>query len=297
MLFLLNKNMTNFLEYVKNKNKKKVVLIVGSARSPECCPDEKSKTHKLAEKIQEDFNDKVSFDVIDLSVKCDGVNVQPCKGCVSTSCFHCHWPCDCYSKESDPKDLMHEQKVYNKLENCDGFFLITPINWSAATSVVKSFFDRLVCANLTVTVDEAIGILGKDNLKNSKKTRKAESSGEHLKLLKNHLEGKYAGFFGHGNNGGSDYKNFSKSKSNLLPVIPDSMVEFEKSNPKEDTSKLLDPLVRQCVYSGIHVPKDCVKCVVFGYGVSYSEVNDMMDEKEDLFKMAGDTFKSFLKYI
>lgn len=291
--------MTNstFLEFVKNKSKKKVVLILGSARSSDCCPDEKSKTHKIGDAIQKEFKDEVSFEVIDLSVKCDGVNVLPCKGCVSTSCFHCHWPCDCYSKESDPKDLMHEQDVYKKLEGCDGFFLLTPINWSAPSSVVKSFFDRLVCCSLTITHEEAKDLFGDNDIKNSKKTRSLEKSQKNMNLLKNHLEGKYAGFFGHGNNGGADYKEFDKEKSNLLPVIPDSLMEFNKENPKEDTSRLLEPLVRQCVYSGIHVPSDCVKCIVFGYGMSYSEANDHFEKTKRLYDEAHETFKSFLSHL
>ena len=44
--------MLGFTEYAKNKAKKKVVLIVGSPRSPDCCPDEKSKTHKISEEIR-----------------------------------------------------------------------------------------------------------------------------------------------------------------------------------------------------------------------------------------------------
>lgn len=289
--------MNNFLEYVSEKNKKKVVLILGSARSPDCCPDEVSKTHKMGERIQKDFKDKVKFEIIDLSVRCNGINVLPCKGCVSTSCFHCHWPCDCYSKESDPKDLMHEQNVYKKLEECDGFFVLTPINWSAPSSVVKSFFDRLVCANLSVTDEQAKELFGEGNVKDSKKTRKMEKEQKNMDMLKNHLEGKYAGFFGHGNNGGADYREFDKEKSNLLPVIPQSLIDYKKGSPEEDTSKLLDPLVRQCVYSGINVPKDCVKSVVFGYGMSYSELNDMVEKNNRLFDDATSTFRSFLKYL
>lgn len=289
--------MSTFLEFVENKNKKNVVLIIGSARSPDCCPDEESKTHKIAKEIQKKFANRVSFETIDLSVKCDGVNVQPCKGCPSTSSFHCHWPCDCYSKESEPSDLMYKEDVYNKLEKCDGFFVVTPINWSSCTSVVKSFFDRLVCASLTMTADQAKEVLGEEDIKNSKKTRRLEKSGAHFDLLKNHLEGKYAGFFGHGNNGGADYRQFDKEKSNLLPILPDSLIEFNKNNPKEDTSKLLDPIVRQCVYSGIHVPNDCVECVVFGYGISYSEVNDLMDKTNKLLNQATSTFDRFLNHL
>lgn len=289
--------MQSFTEFTQNKSKKKIVLIIGSARDPDCCPAEKSKTHKIADYIQEQFKKNVSFEVIDLSVKCDGVNVQPCKGCVSTSAFHCHWPCDCYSKKSDPNDLMHKQDVYKKLEECNGFFVLTPINWSSCSSVVKSFFDRLVCASLTMTTEQAVELLGENDLKNNKKTRKLEQSGKHNNLLVNHLEGKFAGFFAHGNEGGSDYKEFAKNKTKLLPVLPESMIRYEKSHGKEDVSKLLDPLVRQCVYSGINVPDDCVKVVTYGFGINYSEVNDLFDKETILKKEAEKVFNSFLSYL
>lgn len=289
--------MVQFSEYAKNKSKKKVVLIVGSARSPDCCPDEESKTHKMAKELKKRFSEEASFEVIDLSVKCDGVNVQPCKGCTSTSSFHCHWPCDCFSKKSEPKDLMHREDVYKKLEECDGFFVVTPINWSACSSVVKSFFDRLVCASLTITADQAVELLGEEDIKNSKKTRGLEQSGVKSGMLKNHLEGKVAGFFAHGNGGGADYREFAKNKTKMLPVVPDSLVEYEKTHGKEDVSKLLDPLVRQCVYMGIRAPDDCVRVVTYGFGVSYSKANDEFGSDDSLTKEASDVFSNFLREI
>lgn len=288
--------MLNFIEFAKDKAKKKVVLVVGSARSPDCCPNEKSKTHKIAERLEKDFSDSVKFEVVDLSVKCDGANVQPCKGCTSTSSFHCHWPCDCYGKKSEPEDLMHKQDVYRKLEECDGFFVVTPINWSACSSVVKSFFDRLVCASLTVTAKQAEEIMD-GKIKDSKKSRELEISGKYNGMLKNHLEGKFAGFFAHGNEGGADYMQFAFDKKKMLPVIPASLLEHEKKHGKEDVSKLLDPLVRQCVYSGINVPEDCVKVVTYGFGISYGEVNDLFKKEEDLYEEARKIFSNFVASI
>jgi len=282
-----------FSEFSHNKSKKKVVLVVGSARSPDCCPDEKSKTHKIAESIRKKFSDRALFEVVDLSVKCDGVTVQPCKGCVSTSSFHCHWSCDCYGKKSDPKDLMHQQDVYKKLEDCDGFFVLTPINWSSCSSVVKSFFDRLVCANLTITADEAKELMEGD-VKDRKKSRELERSGKYNAMLKNHLEGKRAGFFAHGNEGGSDYLQFAADKRKTLPVIPESLSDYEKRHGDEDVSRLLDPLVRQCVYSGVHVDDCCVRVVTYGFGVSYGEANDRFDREDSLKKEASEVFSNFL---
>lgn len=289
--------MPGFSEYAKNKYKKKVVLIVGSARSPDCCPNEESKTHKIAKVLKSDFSDEAIFEVVDLSVKCDGMTVQPCKGCTSTSAFHCHWPCDCYSKKSDPKDLMHNEDVYRKLEECDGFFVLTPINWSSCSSVVKSFFDRLVCASLSITADEAVELLGEEGIKDREKTRAMEKSGKNNEKLKNHLEGKVAGFFAHGNEGGSDYREFAKNKTNSLPVIPESLLEYEKTHGKEDVSKLMDPLARQCVYMGVRTPDECVRVATYGYGISYSEVNDKFKKDESLLSEAKEVFSNFLKEL
>lgn len=204
--------------------------------------------------------------------------------------------CDCYGKKDDPKDLMHEQDVYKKLEGSDGFFVITPINWSSCSSVVKSFFDRLVCASLSITSEQAESLLEGD-VKNASKTRAMEKSGKYQTLLKNHLEGKVAGFFAHGNGGGSDYKEFAKNKKILLPVIPESLEEYEEKHGKEDVSKFLDPLVRQCVYSGIFVPDDCVKVVTYGFGISYGEVNDLFEKENKLIKEASGVFGSFLRRL
>lgn len=288
--------MLEFGEFAREKSKKRVVLIVGSARSPGCCPDEESKTHKIAKRLKKEFSDLVKFEVIDLSVKCDGVNVQPCKGCVSTSSFHCHWPCSCYGKKSEPKDLMYEQDVYKKLEECDGFFVLTPVNWSACSSVVKSFFDRLVCANLTVTTEQADEMMDGD-IKNSKMSRELEKTGQYNGMLKNHLEGKRAGFFAHGNEGGSDYLQFAMNKKKMLPVIPESLAEYESNHGKEDVSRLLDPLVRQCVYSGIHVDDCCVRVATYGLGQSYGEVNDRFEKEDVLYLAAEDTFKNLLERL
>jgi hypothetical protein len=135
------------------------------------------------------------------------------------------------------------------------------------------------------------------DVKNASKTRAMEKSGKYQTLLKNHLEGKVAGFFAHGNEGGSDYKEFAKNKKVLLPVIPASLEEYEEKHGKEDVSKLLDPLVRQCVYSGIFVPDDCVMVVSYGFGISYGEANDLFEKEDKLIKEASGVFTSFLRRL
>ena len=99
------------------------------------------------------------------------------------------------------------------------------------------------------------------DVKDNKKSRELEKSGKYNGMLKNHLEGKRAGFFAHGNEGGADYLQFALDKKKMLPILPESLVDYERKHGKEDVSKLLDPLVRQCVYSGIKVDDRCVRVV------------------------------------
>lgn len=265
--------MKSWKEYNENK-KPKIVVIQGSARDKDCCPGEDSKSEKIVKEITK--TDRAIFDIIDLSVKCDGVIVQPCKACVSTSCYHCHWKCSCYSKgNKDVPDFMQDNEVYDRLEQCDGFYVCTPINWSSVSSVVKSFFDRLVCCNLTLTISNAKWVLDND-IKNAQKTRAAEQSGKYNSLLKNHLEGKYAAFFAHGNNGGADYVEFSKDKKICLPVLPESYHKFYNDKVEgqtPDPKKAIMPIVDQCVYSGIFVEKNCIDTMIYKYGYNYSQGN------------------------
>lgn len=276
--------MKTYLEYKKNIN---IVAIQGSPRNENCCPAFVSKSQRLLDHAIKD-REGVNFDVVDLSVKCDGVIVQPCKGCISTAGgYHCHWPCSCFSKNSKTSpDLMHNENVYSKLKNCDGFFLFTPINWDAPSSVVKSFFDRLVCANLTLDIKDAKKILGED-LKNSEVTRKLAKSGKHDNLMVNHLEGKYAALFCQGDNGADDYENRTP---------PDSYLEYTKGKILRTDPKLcLNPIIKQLVYSGVFVKEDCVDGIISGFGTDYPTNDDKLSK--DLFGRSRAVVDNLINHI
>lgn len=278
--------MKTFQEYKKNIN---IVAIQGSPRNKNCCPAFVSKSQRLLENAIKD-REGINFTIVDLSVKCDGINVLPCKACVSTAGgYHCHWPCDCYSKgNKENPDLMHEENVYDKLEKCDGFFVFTPINWDAPSSVVKSFFDRLVCANLTLNVKDAKKILGEDNLKNSKVTRELAKSGKYDKLLKNHLEGKHAAFFCQGDNGADDYNNKS--------IIPESYLEYTNGKTiRTDAKDCLRPIVKQLVYSGVFVKDDCVDGIISGFGTDYPTNDDKLSKA--LFERSRKVVDNLINHI
>ena len=167
--------------------------------------------------------------------------------------------CDCYFKgdKSRHKDFMYEHDVYEKLQNCDAFVVFSPIHWYSVTSQVKAMFDRLICANLTITHEEAIEMFG-DNLKTSKITGVMLQNSK--AKLKNHLEGKYAAFYIHGDNGSTDYKNQD---------LPESFNE----NDEYDIKYVIKPLVNQCKYSGIFVPDDLVETFYMNENKDYYTAN------------------------
>ena len=256
--------------------KPKIVLFQGSPRTDESCSDQISKSEKVCQHILDTWSPFVNFDYIDLSVKRS--IIQPCKGCVSTSNgMHCHWHCDCYRKGSNQSpDLMHDMDVYTKLEQCDGFLVVSPIHWYAVSTQVKAMFDRLVCANLTLTVDQAIRIFGDGNIKTADLTGQAELQGDYKHLLKNHLEGKFASFFVHGDDGANDYDGNQPYTGDL----------------NWDVRNCVMPLVYQCRYSGMNCPDDLVEAFYINRGLDYYEAN--LQPNQELYDRADQLMERFV---
>lgn len=243
----------------------RVLVFSGSPRRERSCAGQVSKTQRVVEWAVGKWMPFADFDVVDLSV--GKVNVQPCKGCVSTSGgMHCHFPCSCYSKGNDKvPDLMYEADIYERLQACDGFMVVSPVHWYSVSTQVKAMFDRLVCANLTITQEEAQSIFGKGNTKDAELTGRAELSGRHEHLLRNHLEGKVAAFYVHGDDGAADYGGDQ----------PDT------GDKGWDVRNCVMPLVYQCRYSGIHCPDVLVEAFYVNKGKPYYQANlDMPAEPE-----------------
>jgi len=227
----------------------------------------------------------VELDVLDLAVPHKNERpIQPCLGCVSTAGgFHCAWSCTCWgpgSAAAGIPDFMHDADVYGRLEDADGFIVFTPIHWYSVPTQLKAMFDRLVCANLTITRAVAVALFGggsataehmstgddtlPPSIKDPKLTKQAQRSGRYDHYLKNHLEGKVAGFFVHGDAGADDYIRNKRPASYLAA-------------PKEREPGhrcAIQPLVWQCRYSGIFVPDDCVETFDINQNVPYADQND-----------------------
>jgi multimeric flavodoxin WrbA len=230
----------------------------------------------------------IYIDRVDMGVE-DGNVVQPCKGCVGTAGgYHCRYPCDCYgpgSGSSDQDDLMHDQKVYDKLEKADGFVVFSPIHWYSVSTQVKAMFDRLVCASMSLTVEqsEELGI-GKD----AEVSRIYAKDGGFSHLLKNHLEGKYAGFFIHGDDGANDY---------VGRKLPRAFENHENHDARANKPKeAIAPLVAQCRYSGIFVPDDCIVGVHLNKELDYATANDRTKTNKRLFTAARNLIVRVAEY-
>lgn len=285
----LSSKLDSIIKSSQRFGKTKIVVFAASPRSKKTCPGEDGKTLEIAKRAVKSLPKDVSVDFIDLSVKGDGVVVQPCKGCVSTAGgYMCHWQCTCYGPDSYNKDLpdkMYEDDIYTKLERADGFAVFAPVNWYSVPTQVKAMFDRLVCANLTLTKHQAFDIL--DIGKNVKKTTELSKSGEYDDWLKNHLEGKFAAFFIHGNGGADDYKN------KPLPDSFDEKTEAEVGGAKA----AIMPIVAQCKYSGIYVPDDLIFAKHINEGLDYAEANDVFDKKDFIFKNAEKLLGKLVSHI
>lgn len=193
--------------------------------------------------------------------------------------------CSCYGKDDGTNDLMSEEDVYKKMEEADGFIVFTPVYWSGPSSQVKALFDRLVCVSLTLSVEDAKKIYGKD-IKDPKKTIAAEQSGKYRDLLKNHYEGKVGAFFIHGDDGANDYV------GRKMPLAMADSKPQDYISPKE----AIMPIVNQCRYSGIFVPENCIEGNVFGYKEKYSQSNIDI-RKSNLIDKAIKLIKNLIKEI
>ena len=270
--------------------KPNVILFQGSPRDKETCSGMDSKSETVVNYLLEEWSPFINFKLIDLSVnQHKRPTIQPCKGCVSTAGgYHCHFPCSCYNKgDKKTPDLLHELDVYKLLQESDAFIIVSPIHWHSLTSQIKTLFDRLVCINLTMDVWDAINVIGREGIKDPKVTGNLSKSKRYDSLLRNHLEGKVAGFFVHGDDGADDY-----SKRELPPSY-DVLDDGFQNNPKN----VVMPFVNQLKYSGVYVPDELIQTFYINKGVDYYTANLNVLKNRELFERADQLMDNLLNYL
>ena len=184
-------------------------------------------------------------------------------------------------------DLLHELDVYKLLQECDAFIVVSPIHWHSLTTQIKSLFDRLVCINLTMDVWDAINVIGREGIKDPKVTGKLSKDKKYNSLLRNHLEGKVAGFYVHGDNGADDYSDRE------LPPSYDVMDDGFQNNPKN----VVMPFINQLKYSGVYVPDELVQAFYTNKGVDYYTANLTVMKNRELFERADELMDNLLNYL
>lgn len=267
----------------------KLLIIQAGSRSADSCPDKDTKTRHIAKLIKTNAPEGVIVDIVDLAVEGDGKIIQPCKGCVGTSGLHCHWKCSCYGPDSNSEDLpdkMHDEGLYDKLEKCDGFMVLGPVQWFNAPGQLVQMFQRLVCASLTITKDEAKVIFDGD-IKNADKTKAAEKSGKYENLKRNHLSGKIAAFYVQGDGGAADYNERE---------LPESAKGRRNDMLGPDTSAY-DWCINTCRYMGIAVPPKLVKYVTRNFGNPYYKNDQTFKRDPDFLGEALEVFEGLIKAI
>ena len=268
--------------------KPKVLVFQGSPRDAQTCAGMESKTEKILNLTIDKYSPFIDFTVIDLSVNTSKKpNIQPCKGCISTAGgYHCHFPCSCHFKGGKTTDLLSELDVYTRLQDCDAFLIFSPIHWHSLTSQIKTLFDRLVCINQTLTIDDAKKLTG-DEIKNVDKTGKLARSGKHDGMLRNHLEGKVCGFFVHGDDGADDYE------GKELPLSYDVLNDGFSLDPKS----VVMPFVLQMKYSGVFVPDELIQAFYMNKGIDYNTANRTLGKNKEPFERAFLLIENLLDYL
>jgi hypothetical protein len=187
--------------------------------------------------------------------------IQSCNACVSTSMALCVWPCNCYEKGNhDEPDLMWDLDLYARLDLADAWAILGPVNWYGPSSNLKLMFDRLVCMNGGNPREELI------DHKDPEKAMRLEHSAEWQELSQNHLEGRTAAFFCHGDGGGDELDETGRPR-----ILRHERYFDPEQEPFEAERDTYAPLVWQCRYGGVEVPDELWTYAEVGRGRKYSE--------------------------
>jgi hypothetical protein len=130
--------------------------------------------------------------------------------------------------------------------------------------------------------------MGGENIKNSEVTGKFARSGKYDEMLRNHLEGKVAAFYAHGDDGADDYEGKELPES-YSDVLDDGF----GGNPKATVM----PYVMQLKYSGVFVPNELIEAFYVNKGVNYNLANKTFNKTKEFFDRADHLLENLLTYL
>jgi len=267
----------------------RVLVIAGSNRRQYNCPGVDSKSRALMLRMAGSLPQDWEIDIEDLGNVYGQERIQSCNSCVSTSMALCVWPCNCYrpGDKAEP-DLMWNLDLYSRLDLADAWAIIGPVNWYGPTSSLKLMFDRLVCMNGGNPSEESI------EHKNPELAMMLEKSPRWKEeLSENHLEGRTAGFFCYGDEGGDELDDAGSPKLLKHKQYFDPALE-----PFEEMRDTYGPLVWQSRYSGIEVPDHLWHYAIAGAGKLYSEnQSENLSEMPEFFLQFDKWTEDFAAFV
>jgi multimeric flavodoxin WrbA len=266
----------------------RVLILSGSQRRQYNCPGVDSKSRTLMLRMAQRLPQHWEIDYEDLGNVYNRARIQPCNACVSTSMALCVWPCNCYAKgDKKEPDLMWNLDLYARLDMADAWAIIGPINWYAPSTNLKAMFDRLVCMNGGNPDEKTI------NHKNPEKAIKLEKTDEWKQLSQNHLEGRTAGFFCYGDQGGDELDSSGRPK-----ILAHKNYFDPEQEPFENERDAYAPLVWQCRYGGVEVPDALWQYGLIGEGKEYSAMQAEHMVQEDRFMQQFDAWTdAFARFV
>ncbi|MEW5896810.1 MAG: flavodoxin family protein [Nanoarchaeota archaeon] len=118
----------------------RVLGISGSRRSADDCPQENSTTEWLLVKSLDEAKKRGAKIKL---LKLRDYDIQPCKGCYSTTNAQCHYKCSCYPQGTEYADDM-TNKLYDLVIWADVIIWATPVQNFKISSLMGLFLDRLI---------------------------------------------------------------------------------------------------------------------------------------------------------
>ena len=260
----------------------RILIISGSGRRQYNCPGVDGKSRMLMLKMAEMLPKDWEIDYEDLANAYGRSKIQSCNACVSTSMALCVWPCNCYEKSSRMEpDLMWDMDLYARFDMADAWAIIGPINWYAPSSNLKLMFDRLVCMNGGNPDEKLI------DHKDPEKAMALEHTALWEEMSVNHLEGRTAGFFCYGDEGGDEM-----DENNVPKILKHKNYFDGESEIFDDDKNAYAPLIWQCRYGGIEVPEQLWAHATSGKGKKYSDNQSEDVVNDDAFMQTFDKWVS-----
>lgn len=146
------------------EKKIRVLGVSGSMRQENDCPAEDSTTEWLLLKALDEAK-KLGAETNLLKLR--DYNIQPCKGCYSTTNTQCHYKCTCYPEGQYGDDMTN--KLYDIVSWADIIIWATPIHNFKISSLMSLFLDRLISMDGSLSPADPNNVKNKEiNIKHTK---------------------------------------------------------------------------------------------------------------------------------